>query len=78
MGSEKKDTHEIICRTETDLQTLKINYGYQKGQVGGRDELGDWDWHLGLGMVGQQVPTQYLVIIYLGEESEKEWMCVCV
>ena len=31
---KKKNTNEIICRAETDSQTLKTNYGYQRGQVG--------------------------------------------
>ena len=30
---KKKDTNEVICRTETHSQTLKT-YGYQRGQVG--------------------------------------------
>ena len=34
----KKRYNELICRTETDSQTLK-NYGYQRRQVGG----GGWD-----------------------------------
>ena len=43
---KKKDTNELICRTEIDSQNLK-NHGYQKGQVGGEmDGLGVWDWHM--------------------------------
>ena len=30
----KKDTNELICRTEIDPQILKKIYGYQRGQVG--------------------------------------------
>ena len=42
VDSEKKDTNELICRT--DLQTLKKTYGYQR-QVGvGRGT----DWGLGM------------------------------
>ena len=35
-GILKNDPNELICKTETDSQTLKINYGYKRGQVGGR------------------------------------------
>ena len=43
---KKKDTIELICRAETDSQTLK-KLELPKGTSGGsRDELGDWDWHM--------------------------------
>ena len=35
MWNLKKDTSELICRTETDLQTLKTNLWYLRGQVWG-------------------------------------------
>ena len=43
-------------------QTHKLwkTYGYQRGQVRGRDGLGVWDWHLHTemyGMTGQQGPA---------------------
>jgi len=31
---EKKDTNELIYKTEIDSQTQKINYGYQRGRWG--------------------------------------------
>ena len=34
-GILKKDTNELIFRTEADSLTLKTNYGYQRGQVVG-------------------------------------------
>ena len=60
MWKLKKDTNEIICRMETDSQTLKT-YSYQRGQVGlGRDALGVWDWHMHTevyGVIGQWGPS---------------------
>ena len=45
-GILKKDTNELIGRTETDSQTVKTNLQLPKGAFGGeRDGLGDWDWH---------------------------------
>ena len=41
---KKKDTNELICRTETDSQNLK-NLWLPKGTDGG---LGGKDWGLGL------------------------------
>ena len=35
MRSLKYDTNELIYKTETDSQTQKTNYGYQRGKVGG-------------------------------------------
>ena len=46
MISLKKDTHELICRTETGSQTLKTNLWFPKGTGSGRDWLGVWDWHM--------------------------------
>ena len=53
----------------------------------GRDGPEGWDWHMHTEvyvMIGQEGPavystdiyTQYSVIIYVGKESEREWMCV--
>ena len=54
----------------------------------GENGLGVWDWHLYTvvyGMMANRDPlystgnsTQHSVIIYMGEETEKEWMCVYV
>ena len=56
--------------------------------MGGRDGLGVCDWHMHViiivcGMDGPQGPeystgnsTQYSELIYIGKESEKEWICV--
>ena len=35
----RNDTNEFIFKTKTDSQTLKTNYGYQRGKVGRRDGL---------------------------------------
>ena len=60
--SLKKDINELICRTETESQTLKTNLGLPKKRVGGggRDELGVVDWHkhtMVYGTTGQQGPS---------------------
>ena len=39
---KKNHTNELIYKTETD-KLRKQTYGYQRGKVGGRDKLGDWD-----------------------------------
>ena len=54
----------------------------------GKDELGVWDWYMHTevrGMTGQwdllystENSTQYSVIIYVGKESEREWICAYV
>ena len=59
----KKDTNELIFRTENDSQTLK-NLWSPKGTgrawgLGGR-WTGVWDWHMHTevyGMTGQQGPA---------------------
>ena len=40
---KKKDTNEHMYKTETDPQTQKTNYGYQKEKAGAGDKLGIWD-----------------------------------
>ena len=56
-----KDTNELICRKETDSQTLKTNLWLPKGTGGeGRDGLGSWNWpvyNVVYGMIGQQAPA---------------------
>ena len=42
----KNDTNEFIYKTETDLRISKTNYGYQRGNMGGRDKSGAWDEHI--------------------------------
>ena len=61
MESKKiKDTHEFICSTETDSQTLK-NLWLPKGTDdggGGMDWV--WDWHVHTEvyrMIGQRGPA---------------------
>ena len=67
----------------------KQTYGYQREQIGEKDGLGLWNWHMHMevyGMTGQWRhtiysignSTQYSAIIYMEKESEKEWMCVYV
>ena len=42
-----KDTSELIYKTETDLQILKINFWLPKGKCGreGKDRSGAWSEH---------------------------------
>ena len=53
---KKKDTNELVCRTETDLQTFFT----KRDRLGGRDELRAQDWHMHTvvyRMIGQWGPT---------------------
>ena len=49
----KKDTNELMCRTETDVQTLE-NLMVTKADRfgGGGNGLGVWDWHMHTGVCG--------------------------
>ena len=49
---KKKDTNELTCRTETDSQSLKTNYGYESGQVA----VGE-GWTEGLGFAQEHCTT---------------------
>ena len=40
---KKKDSNELIFRTETDSQTLKTNLWLPKGTNRERDGMGVWD-----------------------------------
>ena len=69
------------------MKNLRLPKGTGEGV---REGLRVWDWHMYTevyGMTGQQgsavlqgkYSTQYSMIIYLGKESEKEWMlCTCI
>ena len=43
---KKKNTNELIFRTETDLQTLKKLWLPKGTGWQGRDGLEVWDWHI--------------------------------
>ena len=47
----KKNTNELICRTNTDSQTLK-NLWLPTRTGGGAGGLGVWDWHVHTGVYG--------------------------
>ena len=69
----RKDTNELICRAETDFQTLK-NLWLPKG-TGVWDRLGVWDWHMHTnvyGMICQWGPAVQHRELYLGKGSERE------
>ena len=60
MWNLKKDTNELIYKSDTDSQTSKTNLWLPKGEGEGRDKLGVWDWHMHVivyGMDGQQGPA---------------------
>ena len=42
-GTKKKDTNELIDKTEIDPQTQKTNLWVPKEKGGGWDKLGVWD-----------------------------------
>ena len=47
MWNLKKDTNELIYRTETDSQILKyLMVNEEDRWGGGRDGLRVWDWHM--------------------------------
>ena len=59
MESEKKDTNELICRTETDSH-LKNKLMVTREDRLGRDGLGVWNWYMHTmiyGMTGQCRPA---------------------
>ena len=81
----KNETNELIYKTETDSPALAM----VRGQGGRRDGLSVRVWHMHTtvcGMGGQTCYTahstgnftHYSVITYMGKESEKEWVCLCV
>ena len=85
---KRKDTNELICRTETDLDFEKLMV--TKGDGGGGGEM---DWEFGFGictlryvellangdlLYSTENSTQYSVVIYVGKESEGKWVCVYV
>ena len=39
MQNLKKDTNEVIYKTETDSQTQKTNYGCQRGKENGEGKM---------------------------------------
>ena len=57
---KKKDTNELICRTETDLDIENQLMVTKVDRYWGKDELGGWDWHMHTvihGVIGQQGPA---------------------
>ena len=43
---KKKDTNELIYKTEVDSETLKTNLRLPKGKGGKEGWIGGWDWHM--------------------------------
>ena len=86
----KKDTNELIAGQKQTHRLSKQTYGYQRRQVGwGMAGTGDLKlahahcilnaWPMGTCSTTQRtLRNRYSVIIYMGKESEKEWMCVYV
>ena len=79
--SKKKDTNELIYKTETNSQTQKTNLWLPKGKVGVRGQ--DFGINIYTLLYIKQTTnkdllystgnyTEYFVITYKGKESEKE------
>ena len=76
-----------LFTNRNSLTDLEIKLMVTKGKMGGRDESGDWEWHIYLLYLKQITDrtllcsrgnsTQYSVTIYTGKESEKESTCQC-
>ena len=77
---KNEDTNELICRTERDAQTLKINLWLPEGTSG----VGMY-WGFGIGictlrymeelanedlLYSRANTSQYSVVVYMGKESE--------
>ena len=86
---KKKDTNKLICKIETDSQTLKNLWlpketGWGEGQIDCVFGVGiytpkDVEWMVnGDLLYSTENTTQYSVIIYVEKESEREWMCIHV
>ena len=43
---KKKDTNELIYKTEVDSEPLKTNLRLPKGKGGKEGWIGGWDWHI--------------------------------
>ena len=84
----KKDTIELICRTEIDSQTLKHLWLPKETVWGQGNRLGVWNWHVHTevyGTIGQRglaiQHKELYPIIYdnmCGKESERKLICVYV
>ena len=84
MWNLKIYTNECICRTETDSWLPKGTVG-KEGWTGGLGlayaHCSIWnDWPTGTCYIAQRTLPNVLcsVIIYVGKESEREWMCICM
>ena len=85
---EKKLYERIYLPNRNRLTNFKNKHNYQRGQVGVRDRLGAWDWHMHTvvyGMDGQWKPLhstrnsiQYSVITYMGKGSDKKCLYICI
>ena len=82
-GIQKRDTNELIYKTETVLQISKTNLMVTKGDREGRDKSGAWDEHThttiykidnqqGHTVYSTGNSTQYSVITFKRKESKKE------
>ena len=83
MWNLKKDTNERTCRTETDTYPLEKNI---RGTCGAGMNGG---FGIGLsillymeGLANRKLlystgnSIQYFIVVYMGKESVKEWICV--
>ena len=87
LKKKKNGTNEPSYKTEIEPQMQKTTYGYQ-GEIGR-----GINWEIGIDihillyikqitnknlMYSTGNSTQYSVMAYMGKESKKEWINVCV
>ena len=85
MESLKKDTNELIYKTEIDTD-IENKLTVTTGETLGKDKLGSWDWHIHTTIPKIRInksliystgkSAQYSVMAYMLKESEKEWIYV--
>ena len=47
----KNDTKNLFTKQRQTQRFQNQTYGYQRGNAGGRDGLGHWDWHIQLALL---------------------------
>ena len=73
MEREEGKCSFTVEKLNTTLPADHDTFMVTKEDSGGDGGGMDWGFGIGIG-----TSTRYYVIIYMGKESEKEWMCVYV
>ena len=86
MQNLKNNTNESVYKSETDSQTQKANYGYQRGKKGWSGKLLVWDLQIQTTIYKIDKTTRsYCIaqgtifntlITYNGKEYEKDYIYV--